>query len=71
MKRFFKWLMSFFKKEDKEPEVKPDDLFDMEEDEGRDNEDTDKPDDGGDYPEYPKDKEDLWYPLAIKSQANY
>lgn len=34
----------------------------------RDNDDVDKPDDGGQHPEYPKDKEDLWYPKAIKSE---
>jgi hypothetical protein len=35
----------------------------------RDNADTDKPDDGGEYPKYDRNPKARWYPLAIKTGA--
>lgn len=44
------------------------DMLEEEESEPRrDNADTNKPDDGGEYTEYPEDEEKLYYPKAIRS----
>jgi hypothetical protein len=60
IKRIMNWFRNIFKNKEEPNEIEQDDLR-------RDNLDPERPDDGGDYPDYDKNPEARWYPLAIKT----